>query len=224
MLRANLKFISSDKTIRSMVITSSVPGEGKSEVSANLAAAIAQVGRRVLLVDADMRNPTQHHLWGLVNSVGLSNVIVGQESLENSIQSVTSRLSVLTAGVIPPNPLALLDSERMANLIAQMAEQYDYILFDTPPLAGIADAAVLGKMVDGVLLVVQPGVVNSASAAAARSLLLRSEPNVLGLVANGVNMKQQTDSYFYYSSEQSYRDLDEAQTARPWPLALGRKR
>jgi polysaccharide biosynthesis transport protein len=224
MLRANLKFISSDKTIQSMVITSSVPGEGKSEVSANLAAAIAQVGRRVLLVDADMRNPSQHHLWGLVNGVGLSNVIVGQEPLDRAVQTVTSRLSVLTAGVIPPNPLALIDSERMANLIAQMAEQYDYILFDTPPLAGIADAAVLGKMVDGVLLVVQPGVVNSASAAAARSLLLRSEPNVLGLVANGVNMRQEPDSYFYYNNDQSYRDLETVSKPRSWPMAIGRKR
>ncbi len=224
MLRANLKFISSDKTIQSMVITSSVPGEGKSEVSANLAAAIAQVGRRVLLVDADMRNPSQHHLWGLVNGVGLSNVIVGQESLDRAVQTVTSRLSVLTAGVIPPNPLALIDSERMANLIAQMAEQYDYILFDTPPLAGIADAAVLGKMVDGVLLVVQPGVVNSASAAAARSLLLRSEPNVLGLVANGVNMRQEPDSYFYYNNDQSYRDLETASKPRAWSMPLTRKR
>jgi polysaccharide biosynthesis transport protein len=220
MLRANLKFISSDRTVRTIVVTSSVPGEGKSEVSANLAAAIAQVGRRVLLIDADMRSPSQHHLWGVMNSVGLSNVIVGQENFDQAVQPITNRLSVLTAGVVPPNPLALIDSERMAALIAMFADRYDYIIFDTPPLAGMADAAVLGKMVDGVLLVVQPGVVNTASANAAKSLLARSGPNVLGIVANGVNLKQEDSSYFYYTNDQSYREAEAP--SKPWAMAFGR--
>lgn len=227
MLRANLSFVSSDQPLQTLVITSSVPGEGKSEVSANLAAAIAQVGRRVLLVDADMRSPSQHHLWGLINQIGLSNVIVGQETPENAIQAVTSRLSVMTAGVIPPNPLALLDSERMSRLVGQLASKYDYIIFDTPPLAGIADAAVLGRMVDGMLLVVQPGVVNSASANAAKALIERSEPNVIGIVANGINMKHEPGSYFYYSSEQNYRDRDkagEAKSSNRWASVVGGRR
>ncbi len=204
MLRANLKFMSSDHPVKSLVITSSVPGEGKSEVTANLAAAMAQVGRRVLIVDADMRNPSQHHLWGLVNAVGLSNVIVGQEKFENAVQQVSNRLSVLTAGVVPPNPLALIDSKRMARLIQYFAKRYDYIIFDTPPLAGMADAAVLGTMVDGVLLVTQPGLVNVDSANAAKLLLERSGPNVLGLVANGVDLKKNGDSYFYYGGDSAY--------------------
>lgn len=202
MLQANLKFIS-HKTVRTIVITSSVPGEGKSEVSANLAAVIAQAGKRVLLVDGDMRNPCQHHLWGVMNLTGLSNVIVGQEQISRCIQSVTRNLSVLTAGVIPPNPLALLDSESMNALIQALSQQYDYIIFDTPPLAGTADAAVLGKMADGVLVVVRPGVADSASATAAKSLLLRSEANVLGIIANGVNTKHEPDNYFYYNSSRS---------------------
>ena len=203
MLQANLKFVSSDERIQTIVLTSSVAQEGKSEVVANLAAAIAQVGRRVLIVDADMRHPSQHHLWGLVNSVGLSNVIVGQDEFIDAVQPVTENLSVLTAGVIPPNPLALIDSERMASLIDMFATQYDYVLFDTSPLAGTADAAVLGKMTDGVILVVRPGVLDSASATAAKSLLSRSEPNVLGIVANGVNVKREPDSYFYYTNAQA---------------------
>lgn len=209
MLQANLKFISSDQKVRTIVVTSSVSKEGKSEVSANLAAAIAQIGRRVLLVDADMRRPSQHHLWGLVNSVGLSNVIVGQDEFSDAVQEVTSHLSVLTAGVIPPNPLALIDSERMASLIEMFAQEYDYVLFDTSPLAGTADAAVLGKLADGVLLVVQPGVVDSASASAAKSLLARSGPNVLGIVANGVNVKQEPDSYFYYADSQVEQNIEQ---------------
>ncbi len=203
MLQANLKFVRSDQRIQTIVLTSSVAQEGKSEVVANLAAAIAQVGRRVLVVDADMRHPSQHHLWGLVNSIGLSNVIVGQDEFADAVQQVTDTLSVLTAGVIPPNPLALIDSERMASLIDMFATEYDYVLFDTSPLAGTADAAVLGKMADGVILVVRPGVLDSASATAAKSLLSRSEPNVLGIVANGVNVKREPDSYFYYTNAQA---------------------
>ena len=182
------------------MISSAVPREGKSEVAANLAATIAQSGRRVLLVDADMRNPSQHHLWGIVNSVGLSNVVVDQNELRQAVKPITSNLSILTAGVMPPNPLAIIDSEAMTAFVETVARDYDYVLFDSPPLAGTADAAVLGKMADGVLVVVRPGVADSASVAAAKSLLARSEPNILGLVANGVNVRYEPDSYFYYTS------------------------
>ncbi len=199
MLQANLNFIS-HKKVRTIVVTSSVAGEGKSEVSANLAAVMAQAGKRVLIVDADMRNPSQHHLWRVMNLTGLSNVIVGQEQIRHCIQSVTRNLSVLTAGVIPPNPIALLDSSSMNALIQALSASYDYIIFDTPPLAGTADAAVLGKMVDGVLVVVRPSVADTASALATKSLLVRSEANVLGIVANGVNVKHEPDNYFYYNN------------------------
>lgn len=203
MLQANLKFISLDKKVRSIVVTSSVTDEGKTEVAANLAAVMAQVGRRVLLVDADMRKPSQHHLWGLINSIGLSNVMVGENDLEDAVQRVTENLSVLTSGVMPPNPLALIDSERMTSFIEMLSLNYDYIVFDTPPLVGTAETAVLSQMVDGVLVVARPGLVDSASANAAKSLLERSEANVLGIVANSVNVKHEPNNYFYYSSPQS---------------------
>ncbi|MCV3216495.1 polysaccharide biosynthesis tyrosine autokinase [Plectonema radiosum NIES-515] len=198
MLQANLKFIS-HKKVRTIVVTSSVTGEGKSEVCANLSGALAQAGRRVLLVDTDMHSPSQHHLWGVMNSVGLSNIIVGQDEFSQGVQVVTKYLSVLTAGVQPPNPLALIDSDRMTSLIEKFSQSYDYIVFDTPPLVNTVDAAVLGKMVDGVLLVAQPGVLDLASATAAKSLLDRSEVHVLGIIANGVNIKQERDGYFYHS-------------------------
>ncbi|MDJ0618156.1 MAG: polysaccharide biosynthesis tyrosine autokinase [Calothrix sp. MO_192.B10] len=208
MLQANLKFIS-HKKVRTIVVTSSVAGEGKSEVAANLAGIIAQTGRRVLLVDADMRRPSQHHLWGSINSSGLSNVIVGQDEFSLAVKKGTNYLSVLTAGVQPPNPLALIDSDGMASLIEKLSQDYEYVIFDTPPLAGTADAAVLGKMVDGVLLVARPKVVDSASAEAAKSLLERSEANILGMVTNGVNVKQEPDNYFYYSDSRGNQGVSD---------------
>jgi polysaccharide biosynthesis transport protein len=211
MLRANLKFIS-HKQVRTIVVTSSVSGEGKSEVSANLAAAIAQTGKRVLLVDADMRQPSQHHLWGLMNVKGLSNLLVDRNKLDKVVQKVSSNLSLLTAGVIPPNPVALIDSESMSNLIQTMANEYEYIIFDTPPLAGTADAAVLGKMADGVLMVVRPGVANSDSAIAAKSFLARSEANILGLVANGVSIKHEPGGYFYHDYARTEMSSERAKT------------
>ncbi len=212
MLQANLKFVSLDKKVRTIVVTSSIPGEGKSEVSANLAAVIAQTGRRVLLVDADMRRPSQHHLWGLANTVGLSNVIVGQDELFDAVQQITPNLSVLTTGDLPPNSLSLIDSEPMLTLIDTLFQKYDYVIFDTPPLVGTADAAVLGKMVDGVLVVVRPDVVDSRSVNVAKALLSRSEANILGIVANGVNIKQEAPNYFYYNSSHPEQKIEKVIT------------
>lgn len=201
MLQANLRFISSDKKLTSLVMTSSVAGEGKSEVSANLAACIAQTNRSVLLVDADMRSPTQHHLWNAINAVGLSHVLVGEGSLEQALQQVSKNVTLLPAGVTPPNPMALLDSERMANLIELFREQFDYIIFDTPSLTGCADAAVLGNLADGVLMVMRPRQVTFDRANAAKTLLARSGVNVLGLVANGVDSKNDFGEYSYDASD-----------------------
>ncbi|MBR8836286.1 MAG: polysaccharide biosynthesis tyrosine autokinase [Stigonema ocellatum SAG 48.90 = DSM 106950] len=212
MLQANLKFISLDKKVRTIVVTSSLPGEGKTEVAANLAMVMAQAGRRVLLIDADMRQPSQHHVWGLINSVGLSNVMVGENEFSKEVQKVTTNLSVLTSGVMPPNPLALIDSERMTSFIEMLRQNYDYVVFDTPPLVGIADAAVLGNMVDGVLIVVRPSVLDSRSASAAKSLLARSEANILGIVANAVDIKQEPDNYFYYNSSRSEQSVEKINT------------
>jgi polysaccharide biosynthesis transport protein len=201
MLQANLKFLSSDKKLKTIVVTSSVSKEGKSEVSANLAVAMAQVGRRVLLVDADMRHPVQHHIWGMTNVVGLSNVIIDQVSINTAVQEIMPNLYVLSSGVVPPNPVALLDSKKMAAIVNSLVNHYDFVIFDTPPLAGMVDAAVLGKLSDGILLVVRPGVIDYVSANAAKEFLTQSGQNVLGMVINGVNVKREPDSYFYYTNE-----------------------
>ncbi|MEH2113175.1 GumC family protein [Nostoc sp.] len=203
MIQANLKFLSSDKVLKTIVVTSAVPKEGKSTVSANLAAAIAQLGRQVLLIDADMRIPSQHHLWQQTNAVGLSEVLVGQAEFDIAVSKVMDNLDVLTAGVRPPNPLALLDSKRMASLIENVSSQYnyDFVIIDAPPLLLAADALTLSQMTDGILLVARPGVIDSNSAAAAQEMLERSSHNVLGLVVNGIIDKNESSSYFNHAKE-----------------------
>lgn len=197
MLRANLRFTSADKELKVIVITSSVPKEGKSTVAANLAIAMAQMERKVLLVDGDLYRPVQHHIWELPNSQGLSNVIIGQAQINTAIKKVMDNLDVLSSGVVPPSPASLLDSKRMAALIETFAANYDFVIIDSPSLTVAADAAILGQMVDGVLLVVRPGVVDCVNATAARELLEKSGQNVLGQVVNGVIPKNKRYSYYY---------------------------
>ena len=191
MLQANLKFISSDKSLQVIVVTSSVPKEGKSTVSANLAAAMAQLGKRVLLVDADMQNPIQHHLWGVNNAKGLSDIIVGQVEFETVVSAGMLSLDVLSAGAITPNPLFLLDSRKMETLIEDFKNTYDFVIIDAPSLMMRADALALGKMADGVLLVARAGVLTSGDANAAK----------YGLIP-----ENESDSHFYYGKDDSNKE------------------
>ena len=195
MLQSNLKFVNPDQVIRTIVVTSSVSREGKSTVSANLALSLAQIGHKVLLVDADLHHPVQHHIWQLTNEIGLSNVIMNHAELKEGIQLVQDNLSVLTSGAIPPNPLTLIDSRRMAALMQEFSQSYDFVIVDTPPLVLVSDVIPLGRNADGVLLVARPGLIDAASAETAKDLLSQSGLEVLGLVTNGVMAKNEPDSY-----------------------------
>lgn len=206
MLQANLRFLSADKVLKVIVVTSSVPQEGKSVISANLAATIAQLEQRVLLVDADMHRPAQHQIWETLNQVGLSDVLVGQAEFKEAVKPAMTNLDVLTAGVVPPNPLSLLDSRRMASLMETFSASYDFVIIDTPSLNIDADALTLGKMADGVLLVVRPGVVDVASATMAKEILEQSGQNVLGQVVNGVIRENEPYSYYYFPKEYHAED------------------
>ncbi|MFB2875807.1 GumC family protein [Floridanema aerugineum] len=199
MLQANLKFLSPDRELKVIVVTSSVSKEGKSTVSANLAVAMSQLGQKVLLIDADMHHPIQHHIWNLTNVAGLSDVIVGQADVNSAVKEVMPNLDVLPSGVIPPNPLALLDSKRMASLIEDFSETYNFVIIDTPPLVLVADALTLGKMADGLLLVARPGMVDTVSASASKGFLVQSGQNVLGMVVNGIIIENEPDSYFHHA-------------------------
>lgn len=219
MLQTNLRFLNSDQPLKAIVITSSVPREGKSTVTSNLAIAMAQLDRRVLLIDADMRRPNQHQIWEIANSVGLSNVITGQADFYKAKQTVMPNLDVLTSGMLPPNPVALLDSQRMSALIEATTKEYDLVLIDSPPLTAAADATILGKKADGILFIVRVGVSDSGSFAFSKQILEQSEQNILGLIVNGVAAENSTYSYYtslYYDDEvsKSEAEIVEAESER----------
>lgn len=206
MLQANLKFLSSDSPPRIMVMTSSVPQEGKSTTTANLALALAEMGHRVLVVDADLRRPSQHQIWELPNSVGLTNILVEPGKWFSVVRSENEQLDIITAGIIPPNPVRLIDSHRMVSLIKEWRDVYDYVLIDTPPLAVASDALILAQMTDGVLMVARPGVLTAASAESSREALAKiagqdgeKRATLLGLVLNGVIPENEPDSYYFYA-------------------------
>ncbi|MEA5575960.1 GumC family protein [Anabaena sp. UHCC 0451] len=195
MLQTNLRFFNSEQSIKVIVISSSVPKEGKSTIAANLAFSISQLGRNVLLVDADLRNPSQHKIWEISNEVGLSNILKRQLDLDKAVQEIVPHLEVLTAGEINHNPAALLDSSQMAIFVAQVAQKYEFVIIDTAPLTVAADATVLGKLVNGILFVVRPGVADSNSVSLSKEMLDKAHQNVLGIAMNGISANEEYYAY-----------------------------
>lgn len=190
MLQAALVFTFLDQPLKVILVTSAVSGEGKSFIAANLAVATAQTGRRVLLVDADMRQPSQHTIWQQMNLKGLSDILVGQATFPETVKVSHAKLDVLTSGTTPLNPIALLDSQKLASLIQSATQKYDFIILDAPALTLAPDSLILGKLVDGVLFVVSPSVADSAAVKQATTLLSQAGHRVLGMVVNGSLSKQ----------------------------------
>ena len=203
-LRTNLQF-SAGSTLRTFLVTSANPLEGKSLTTANLAVALAQSGQRVILVDADMRRPTQHHIFGLENQVGLSNVLEGGDvSLEELVQPVAmSDLSVITSGPIPDHPSDLIGSERMSNLTELLQQYADVVVFDSPPVMAVADAAILASRLDGVLLVVDAGSTRRGAARHCKETLDSVGAHLLGVAINRLSALR--GGYYYYSEEEGRR-------------------
>jgi capsular exopolysaccharide synthesis family protein len=195
MLQTNLRFFNPGQLIKVVVVSSTVPKEGKSTIAANLAVTIAQLGHKVLLVDADLRNPSQHKIWQIPNEFGLSHVVQEQLDLEKAVTEVMPNLEVICAGELNVNPSVLLDSKQMAAFVERVTQKYDFVIIDSPPLTIAADATILGKLANGILFVVRPGVVNFDSMSLAKELLEKADQNVLGLAINGVRPSQQYASY-----------------------------
>lgn len=202
-LRTSIDFSSVDERMQVIAVTSAGPGEGKSTTIGNLAIAYAQSERRTLLIDADLRKPTEHHTFNVSNRWGLSSVLSQQSELEEVIQKSSSvpNLSIITSGPIPPNPAEMLASKRMSALIDQLRGQFDIILIDTPPLLAVTDAQVLATKCDGYVLVLDQGKVKRDIAIKAKSNLEKVGARVLGVVLNNVKRKKSEGYYYYYYGE-----------------------
>jgi succinoglycan biosynthesis transport protein ExoP len=200
-IQANLNFSLPDQKLKVILVTSATAGEGKSFVAANLATVMANRGMRVLLIDADMRRPRQHKIWKVFNVRGLSNVLINQISLQDSILQPLPNLDLMTAGTPPPNPIALLDSHSMEELIDKARNSYDFVIIDTSPLMAVADPLVICKLMDGILLVVRLGHVHSEEVAMAKSLLEQSKIPILGMMLNGISEKNSYGRYYYYGRD-----------------------
>ncbi|MFB2974181.1 GumC family protein [Aerosakkonema sp. BLCC-F183] len=210
-LYTNVRLLSTDLPVRSLVISSSTPAEGKTVVALNLAQAAAAMGQRVLLVDADLRRPQVHQRLGLTNMRGLSNLISAEDLTINDViqqSPVEENLFVMTSGQVPPDPTRLLSSEKMQNIMGQLQTSFNLVIYDTPPLQGFADANILATTTDGVVLVVGLGKTDRYPLMQVIEGLRLSGTTVLGMVANGV--KKHTirwhDSYNRYYTTQPNRD------------------
>ena len=198
-LRANIQFAAVDRPIRSLLITSAGPAEGKSTTLANLGVALAQSGARVIILDADLRRPTQHKFFNLSRGAGVSSVVLGRASLEEALQETgISGLRLLSSGPIPPNPSELLASQAFSSLLKEAEKEADYVLVDAPPVMAVADASIIAAQVDGVLLIVQLGVVARPMAVRAKEQLLAAKANLLGMVLTNAGVGGDYSYYYYY--------------------------
>jgi len=202
-LRTNLQFSAVDKPLRTLMITSASPTEGKSLTAANLGVVMAQTGLSVIIVDTDLRRPTLHRIFQLSREEGLTNALMdGNPTPARYLQSTrVDKLSVLAPGPLPPNPSELLASERMASFIEYLKECADIVIFDSPPCLAVTDAAVLSRQVDGVLLVVDAGASRRELAARAVGDLRKVGCNILGAVLNNLSPRESGYYYYYYAED-----------------------
>ena len=211
-LRTNLQFIDVANRPRSIVITSSIPGEGKSTMAINLAVSLADTGARVILVDADLRRPSIAEYAGIEGSVGLTTVLIGRADVEDVVQPLgTTTLDLLPAGQIPPNPSELLGSPAMAGLLDRLTTSYDTVVLDSPPLLPVTDAAVLSKLAGGALIVVGADRIHRPQLQETLGSLETAGAHVLGLVLNKID-RREAGTYSY--------DSGYAATADPPPRAI----
>lgn len=195
-LRISLLSLEQDEALRTVQVTSAEPREGKSIVAANMAQALAQSGRRVMIVDAHLRLPTLHKVFDLTNRIGLSSVLSEQATVEEAIQRTNAPgIQVLTSGPLPANPAELLGSPQMKSLIEQLAKEFDMVLVDTPSLIAVTDAAAVSKSVDGVILVVELGRARQEYVRAARQQLVDVRAKPIGVV---INRAEHDSTYDYY--------------------------
>lgn len=205
-IRTNIKFSNiAGKELKTIMLTSAIPNEGKSTTISNLAVVMAQAGHSVVVCDCDFRNPTQHKIFNLTNK-GLSNCVATGSNVMDIIQRTSiPNLYVLTSGPVAPNPSELLASQNMVDIFKELKQHFDYVLVDTPPIMPVTDAAVVSGKVDGTIMVIASGTVSPAIAVEAKTRLEQAGAHLLGVVLNKVDVSGNSHYgygyYYYYGTE-----------------------
>jgi len=199
-IRTNLMFLSPDNPLKTFVVTSPGPEEGKTTTAINLAITMAQAGGRVLLVDTDLRRPRIHRAFGIKNVLGISNAVVGEKTVDEVVfQSVVPNLDICPCGPLPPNPAELLHTRKFKDLLAEFGRRYDRIIFDSPPTSAVTDPVIVGHLADGVVLVVRAGHTTREAALFAKRQLDDAKARLLGCIVNQVNPSDPYYNYYYRS-------------------------
>jgi len=218
-LRTNLEFASVDEPVKTLLVTSSIPSEGKTTTSGNLAVAFAQAGRNVILLDADLRKPGVHRLFDLPNTSGLTSLLRTDDVALDDVAQATEqeRLRVVTTGPLPPNPAELLGSRRMQTILERLVAAADLVVIDSPPLQAVTDAAILASITDGTLLVIDAGRTRRDAAGRGREALAKAGARVLGAALNRLSQRGRGD-YVYYDYYGAYGAEAKAKAgAKPAP-------
>jgi capsular exopolysaccharide synthesis family protein len=222
-LRTHFLFSRKDDKLNSIVIISAGMGEGKSTTALNLATVFAQAGQRVVIVDSDLRRPTLHKLLRVSNNVGLTNYLLKQNSLEEVIQTTAvPTLDFMASGKLPSSSMSILNSPQMKELIAELKQRYDFVFFDSPPILGVSDAAVLASEVDMAIQVIQYRRYPQPMNIRAKQLIEKAGGNLVGIVLNNITMSQDEGYYYYYSRNEDEPET-QAQSAAEDPGKTGIK-
>ena len=199
-LRTNIQYSSIDKQVKTLVVTSSNAGEGKSTVSGNWAYTFFQSGKRVLIIDCDLRKPSLHRKFNVSNEVGLTDVLVGTSELNKVMKKIDDNLYLLTTGTLPPNPAEIIGSNTMENFLDECKINFDYIILDTPPILPVTDSKLLAIKADATVLVVRSEISKSKHVSQAFKELEKVNANVIGTILNDVEMHSEK-LYYDYSAK-----------------------
>ncbi len=221
-LRTNIQFFEPDRKIKTLLVSSAMASEGKSVSVANLAVAITQMGQKTLLIDADLRRPTLHRLFHLEHEPGLSEVLVGLTPWREAVQATAlEQLFVLPCGKIPPNPAEILGSAHMSQLLEEWSQEYDRVLFDTPPIMAVADPVILASKCDQTLLIVRAHQTPKETVQRGLVALTTVHASVIGVLFNNIDVKRGYGySYYYYHRYNQGYYSEAAKPRRWWQLSL----
>lgn len=196
-IRSSLQYISVDNPIKTIAITSSLPGEGKSTISGNLALSLAEAGKKVMLIDCDLRRPSIHRKFVCSNKYGLTDVLLNMDIYKEAVYEFNPKLFILTAGQIPPNPCEILASSTFERFIKNISIDFDYIIMDTPPVLAVSDAKVVAAKADGTLIIVRQGKVKEKQLLKTYEELISVKARVVGTILNACDKGK--NQYYYYN-------------------------